>query len=176
MTSRNRSPRHRQQGISLIVSLVLLIVATLVALASMRGVVLQSRMSGSAHDRNLAFQAAEAARREAETRAAGLSTASFPPVGTCDGTGLCAQPLLTDTPRWIDDSFTGWQAATAPVPADAPTPEVIIEDQGEGPNIPGCQYAIPRLPNCMTPRFLVSARSVADGRASVLVQSQFSAP
>ena len=71
------------------VSLILLVVATLVALGSMRGVVLQTRMSGSTHDRSLAFQAAEAALRDAETRAATATAASFPASGsTCSG-GFC---------------------------------------------------------------------------------------
>ena len=59
-----------QRGVSMMVSLVLLVVVTLIALGSMRGVVMQARMSGASHDRSLSFQAAEAALREAEARAA----------------------------------------------------------------------------------------------------------
>ncbi|MBL8765489.1 MAG: hypothetical protein JNM07_14640, partial [Phycisphaerae bacterium] len=57
-----------QRGISIMVSLVLLVVVTLIALGSMRGVVMQARMSGASHDRSLSFQAAEAALREAVAR------------------------------------------------------------------------------------------------------------
>ena len=45
-----------QRGISMMVSLVLLVVVTLIALGSMRGVVMQARMSGASHDRSLTFQ------------------------------------------------------------------------------------------------------------------------
>lgn len=167
--------RRGQRGISLVVSLILLVVATLVALGSMRGVVMQTRMSGSTHDRSLAFQAAEAALRDAETRAADPAAVLIPATG-CSG-GYCAQPALTDTPRWEDSSFTGWRTATtAAVPADAPVPEAIVEDKGEAPNWLGCENEVPRQPNCVTRRYQISARSTADGRASVLVQSQFAAP
>ena len=54
------SPTARQRGIAMIVSLVLLVIVTLLALGSLRGVVLQSRMSGTTTDRSLAFAAAEA--------------------------------------------------------------------------------------------------------------------
>ena len=57
--NRNTSPPQRQQGFSLLASLILLVVVTLVALAGMRSVAMESRMSASAYDRNLALQAAE---------------------------------------------------------------------------------------------------------------------
>ena len=174
----NRSTRRRgQRGISLVVSLILLVVATLVALGSMRSVVMQTRMSGSTHDRSLAFQAAEAALREAETRATTAVAASFPASGATCSNGFCPQPALGATPRWEDSTFTGWRTATtAAVPADAPVPEAIVEDKGDAPNWMGCEFEIPRQPNCVTRRYQISARSTADGRASVLVQSQFAAP
>jgi type IV pilus assembly protein PilX len=166
---------HRaQRGISLIVSLVLLVVVTLIALGSMRGVVLQARMSGTTHDRSLAFEAAEAALREAERRAATATAADIPANGCVSG--YCATPALADTPRWLDDAFAGWRAAGAAAPADAPVPEAIVEDMGDAPNWMGCESEIPRQPNCSTRRYRISARSTADGRASVLVQSQYAAP
>ncbi len=166
--------RQRQRGVSMIVSLVLLVIVTLLALGSMRGVVLQSRMSGTTTDRSLAFEAAEAALRDAERRAALVSSASFP-VSGC-GAGYCATPAAGDTPRWLDDSFAGWTNSAVVAPSDAATPSVFVEDMGDAPNWAGCEYEIPRQPNCSTRRYRVSARSTADGRATVLVQSQFAAP
>jgi type IV pilus assembly protein PilX len=171
---RHRPGRRAESGISLIVSLVLLVLVTLIALGSMRGVVLQARMSGTTHDRSLAFQAAEAALREAERRAATASAADIPAVGC--SSGYCAAPAMLATPRWLDDAFDGWHAAAAAVPAGAPTPEAIVEDMGDAPNWMGCESEIPRQPNCSTRRYRISARSTADGRASVLVQSQYAAP
>lgn len=171
---RARLQRH-QRGISLPVSLILLVVITLVALGSMRGVVLQSRMSGTTHDRSLAFQAAEAALRDAEARAATATPASFPANG-CSG-GYCAQPLPADTARWQDTAFAGWLSAPgALAPADAPVPETIVEDMGDAPNYAGCENEIPRSPNCMAQRFQITSRSTAADRATVVVQSQFALP
>lgn len=170
---RGHSPR-RQRGISLIVSLVLLVVVTLIALGSMRGVTMQTRMSGAAHDRNLNFQAAEAALREAEARAAATVEANIPAAGCVNG--VCAQPALADTPRWNDSAFVGWQASAASAPTDASPAEAFVEDMGSAPNWPGCDSQIPPLPNCMTKRYRVSARSADTGRANVVVQSQVAAP
>lgn len=58
---------RRQNGSALIVGLILLLVVTILAIAGMQDTLLQERMSGNWHDRNLAFQASEAALREGET-------------------------------------------------------------------------------------------------------------
>jgi type IV pilus assembly protein PilX len=158
----------------MIVSLVLLVIVTLLAMGSLRGVVLQSRMSGTTTDRSLAFAAAEAALRDAERRAAVVDTATFPAIGCADG--LCATPAAADAPRWMDEAFAGWRTSTAAAPTDAATPVAIVEDMGDAPNWAGCENEIPRQPNCSTRRYRVSARSTADGRATVLVQSQVAAP
>lgn len=60
--------RHsmNQQGSALIVALLLMVVITLLALAGARNTILQERMAGNMHDRNMAFQAAEAGLRAGE--------------------------------------------------------------------------------------------------------------
>ncbi|GMV47343.1 MAG: hypothetical protein AMXMBFR66_27410 [Pseudomonadota bacterium] len=166
--------RRPARGISLVASLLLLALILVVVASGLRGAVLQTRMGGAAHDRSLAFQAAEAALREGERAAAAASPASFP-AANCVG-GNCATPAVGDTPRWLDSAFAGWRAASAAVPSDAPAPEVIAENMGTAPNWPGCENEIPRQPNCSTQRYRVTARSAADGRASVTVQSQVAAP
>jgi len=61
------APRHqRQRGVALVVSLILLLVATIVGLAASRGTLLQERMSANSFDRSLAFQRAESGLRAAE--------------------------------------------------------------------------------------------------------------
>lgn len=57
---------RRQRGVALIVSLILLVVATLIGLAASRSTMLQERMSGNTYDRSLAFQRSESALRAAE--------------------------------------------------------------------------------------------------------------
>jgi type IV pilus assembly protein PilX len=61
----SRGPRG-QQGVALVVALILLVVATLIGLAASRSTILQERMSGNSYDRSLAFQRSESALRAAE--------------------------------------------------------------------------------------------------------------
>ncbi|WP_323813027.1 pilus assembly PilX family protein [Cellvibrio sp. NN19] len=56
----------QQTGAVLVVGLVLLLILTVIGLASIRGSDLQERMAGNMRDRNIAFQASEAALREGE--------------------------------------------------------------------------------------------------------------
>ena len=107
--------RSRQRGVALMVVLILLVLMTLLALVSLRGTLLQERMSSSQYDRSLGFQATEAALREAEFTAAHTLKSDIPDAGTCDGpaTGLCATPVPTDTPRWLLDDAS-WNAIAKP--------------------------------------------------------------
>jgi type IV pilus assembly protein PilX len=65
----NKSPvlnRNLQQGVVLLVTLIMVGLMSIVAVSAIRGSSLQEAMAGNMHDRNLAFQAAEAALRVAE--------------------------------------------------------------------------------------------------------------
>lgn len=64
-TTMRRSPKH-QQGATLIIALIFMIVLTLLAMSSLQVGTLEEKMAGSARDRALALQAAEAALRDAE--------------------------------------------------------------------------------------------------------------
>jgi len=57
---------REQNGSSLIVALVLLVILTMLGLTSMQIAGIEERMAGNTRDRSLAFQAAEAALRDAE--------------------------------------------------------------------------------------------------------------
>lgn len=56
----------RQRGSTLLVGLVMLLLMTFIGLAAIRGSGMQELMAGNMRDRQLAFQAAESALREAE--------------------------------------------------------------------------------------------------------------
>lgn len=62
-----KAPRARQQGISLLVVLILLIVMSVLGIAVLRSSSMQERMSANLYDRSLAFQTAEAALRQIQT-------------------------------------------------------------------------------------------------------------
>ncbi|NWO08515.1 MAG: hypothetical protein HLX50_23250, partial [Alteromonadaceae bacterium] len=62
---------YSESGSVLIVSLIMLLLLSLIGVAGMQNTTLQNRMTGNLQDRELAFQAAEAAIREAEAWLAG---------------------------------------------------------------------------------------------------------
>lgn len=97
----------QQRGIVLITAMMFLVVLTLLVLTIMRSSILEERMAGYSRDWNLAFQAAEAALREAEREIKtganvvgqtgfemGCSTAS---TAGGKGPGLCMPNLCTET-------------------------------------------------------------------------------
>src|SRR5690606_11716476 len=101
-----RAPQQ-QRGVALIVVLILLLIMTLLGLASLRGTLLEERMTANMFDRSLGFQAAEAALRQGEVVAAGLAAL---PTGTTCTNGVCPPPT-----NGLDRSLgtTDWANATA---------------------------------------------------------------
>ena len=94
----------RQQGAVLFVSLLLMLVMTLLTVAAMQTTTLEESMAANLKDRNLAFQAAESALRDAEQALQGNIQ---PQVQT--------NPALDpDTPFWIWN--WGSLATTPPLP------------------------------------------------------------
>lgn len=68
MSQRSNSPSaHRPRGSTLMVSLMILIVLTLLVLASIRGSTLLERLVGNSRQLDQAFQTAEAALRQGES-------------------------------------------------------------------------------------------------------------
>ncbi|SDB02703.1 type IV pilus assembly protein PilX [Desulfonatronum thiosulfatophilum] len=95
-----------QTGSALVISLVMLLVLTLMAVAGMQTTSLQERMAGNMRDKDLAFQAAEAALREAESYLQGAVLDPF------DGTNGLYKPnisLWTDPVVWAPGSSFSWE-------------------------------------------------------------------
>ncbi len=156
----------------MIVVLILLLIVTLLGLASLRGTLMEERMSSNLLDRSIGFQTAEAALREGEALAATMP--SYPSSGCSNG--LCAQPDPEAKERWLDSSFNAWRKAAA-ANVDTAAPEFFIETMGLAPSWPRCDSEMPQNPNCMKPRFRVTARTAPqDGRSSVLLQSTYAGP
>jgi type IV pilus assembly protein PilX len=161
----------RQCGASLVVVLLLLLIMTLLGLAAMRGTIMEERMTANMTDRNLAFQATEAALREGEA----LAQATIaPPTSGCVN-GMCAIPTASSIDRWLDPSFNGWRAGTTTLTASAVQAEFFVEYMGEAPTWPGCEQVVPVLPLCLAPRYRITARtsSADNSRAEVLLQSNY---
>jgi type IV pilus assembly protein PilX len=190
----NPMQSSRQKGVVLIVALIMLVVMTLLGLTSIRMVLQEERMAGNTFDRSLAFQAAEAALRDGEAAALAQSTLSVPnsgfPGGSgtytdasvgscpanyytdkatyCNTNGLCKQPDPDCSPRWESNSFTDvWKDANVTLTATTGTPQYFIEYLG------GAYPCDPTKPssNLSCSRYRVTARSIADGRAAVILQS-----
>lgn len=122
-----------QSGAALIMVLMLLIIITLLGLASMRGVLMQERMAASTASRAAAFQAAEAGMRQAELIA--RNGVAFPSSGCA--AGRCANAYTAGTtPAWQASGFwadggTGYQTGTmVGSGAFATAPKFVIEDYG----------------------------------------------
>lgn len=165
------SPATAQRGVALIVCLILLLVMSLLGVASIRGVAMEERMAGQSYDRSLAFQATEAALRDAELLIETDKPAD--PVSGCNLAStlmLCAAPAAGDTPRWQDSSFASWtNAATVGSSTLAVTPQYFVEHLGS--NFP-CDPA-DQVNNLNCKRYRVTARSRdnTSGRSSVMLQS-----
>jgi type IV pilus assembly protein PilX len=125
-------PPSSQRGATLVVVLVLLLLMTLLGLASLRGTLLEERMTSNLLDRSIGFQNAEAALREAEGLISG-STAV--PTSGCNASGVCATPVASATERWMDAAFTGWRTSPTISASDPGNrPQYIVEYMGEFPD------------------------------------------
>lgn len=84
--NRRRYGQHQKQsGVVLFISLVMLLILTVLGLSSVQTTTLQERMARNARDTNLAFQAAEAALKDAEKLIETFnSLVSFTAVGATD--------------------------------------------------------------------------------------------
>jgi type IV pilus assembly protein PilX len=127
---------RKQRGAALVIALILLVVATLIGLASSRDTMLQERMSANSYDRSLAFQRAEAALRFGENRIVNETWQ----IGLLGGVD-CSTAACGIVPG---NSFTGTDALWQAVPAafdvnNAATPGVPqyhIAFMGTGPAEP----------------------------------------
>lgn len=181
MKSNDISPLkiRRQAGAALVVVLVLLLIMTLLGLASLRNTIMEERMSANLLDRSLMFQAAESALRQGEAVAGNSKKADY--TAACTD-GLCGSPNpeknVQYVDRWLQSGASSYYVNATPVVSGdhSITPQYFIEYMGEAANWVGCDREIPMQAGCMGPRYRVTARAIADGRAHVLLQSSYTSP
>jgi type IV pilus assembly protein PilX len=128
---RHCTPRSRQGGIALVVAMILLIVITLVGLAAVRGTVMQQKMTANFYDRQLAFQASEAALRLAEATV---------PAGTPQGSFRNCSPIATPLINCPADPFSNPATLAATPALIVPVPQGTFYQNGLGAGQP--QYVI----------------------------------
>ncbi len=92
----------RQEGVVLLIALVMLLLLTLLATTSMRSATLQGRISGSVAEHKMALSAAQSSLREAERRLAAYSTLD-------EGAASCTASIQGHSHLCILDSTLGAQ-------------------------------------------------------------------
>ena len=180
MMVNNRKLGVRQQrGVSLLIVLILLLIMTLLGLASMRVGLLQEKMSGSQFDRSLSFQAVEAAVREAEARIETTLTTTFPTSGSC-AAGLCPTPIVGAADRWTLAAPPAgtWATATTNITQNGLTvaPDYMIEYMGRTPKSLTAAGSSSPEDNEEVDVFRITGRSTQADRATVILQSNYTKP
>ena len=175
--------RH-QRGVALVVALLLLLVITIVGLAAVRSTTMQQKMTSNFQDRQIAFQAAEAALREGEVAVqAAVANSAFYNCAYDSGNNCLTNPF-------VDPNVSqGWVVSVPKSDFDAGSlaadqPEYVIQYLGKGyvdspvkvlsgGSQSNCDGEYP-LPSSCPDFFRITARSGpanAGDRATVTLQS-----
>lgn len=181
--------RSRQRGVALAVALILLVVVTLVGLAAVGGTLMQQKMSANFYDRQIAFQATEAAMRQAALAIQATTTAG--PAGFYDcSTGAantCLANPFNDTNVPSSAIYTLTSNTTYTLSGMlAGKPQYIVQYMGNFPvPVPAVKQTSHTSYGGSSTKptadfYRITARSgdpsnaaVAGGRASVVLQAMF---
>jgi type IV pilus assembly protein PilX len=158
----------RQQGAALIVSLLLLVAITLLAISGMKRTTQQERMTANLFDKQLSQQQVEAALLEGER----LLRTQPNPLVLINNAGIYDVPNPALPDRWTQNPT--WLAAANMNNGMASPASYIIEYMGDwaAPWNPDCVLATTLTSDCMSPTFRITARTVSpDGRAAIILQS-----
>lgn len=163
------SDYRQQQGVALIISLILLVVMTLLGISVIRSVTTEERMAGNSYNRNVSFQAVDAALRTIEIQIEAIKPTPTAGCALVSSLMVCAPPASGTTPRWLDSSFTSWQNGSEIGNGSlAITPQYFVEYLGA---TFACNPGSPSDPNNCK-RYRVTAKSPSsDGRSPVMLQS-----
>lgn len=169
--------KHKQSGMTLIIGLILLIMLSMIGVIGFRGTTLTERMAGNVQDKNISFQSAESAAKEALTF---IAAGSF--VGSVAGQYSPSLSLGGNSNYWTQGAGSSIAAANCTTAStfgwtNCSTPVGSLYSN----NANTATYAIERLSS--TPAsstetvtfFRVTARSMgASGNSESIVQVHFS--
>ncbi|RYY73167.1 MAG: hypothetical protein EOO52_18925 [Gammaproteobacteria bacterium] len=123
----------KEKGAVLIIGLIMMLLLTVIGLASIRGSDLQERMAGNMRDRNLAFQAAEAGLREGELVSSGISSLATPRALNTNGyfenlnlSSTVRRPALWEKTNW-EAGTNSIKLASNTISNVADQPRYVIE-------------------------------------------------
>jgi type IV pilus assembly protein PilX len=135
---RTRPPLHYQHGVVLPVTLVILLIVALIALAAMRNSIMQNMMAANFYDRQGAFQAAQAALRQGENVAQGNTLGAAGPYRDCTAvaqtpsgvTSVCLANPFTDPNLPTNQIFTVATTVFNAGSLAAGQPQYVVEFMG----------------------------------------------
>jgi len=156
-------PPTPQQGAVLIVALVILLIMTVIGVSAMQVTVLEEKMAGSLRDKSIAFEAAEAALRDAEGV---LSQAMIPNPSSTNGWYEYGQTQLWPIVSWTNSS-QAVQYSGPTLDNVARLPAYIIEELRPGNT--DLEAGLPQ----QVDYYRISARGIGGGSAVVILQSVF---
>jgi type IV pilus assembly protein PilX len=175
----------RERGISLIIVLLFLVIMTGLGATAIRTATIEEKMSGNERDRQLAFEAAEAALRDGEREIVALLSSTSGFTSTCTA-GLCV-PSGTATPQWYVVDWNGGLphaygsqsgAGAYPVTDVSRAPRYIIELLPDMPPLPGCTIILNSRSSCTggTPFRITAVGWGRRASTQVMLQSLFVKP
>jgi len=124
--------RHPQKGAVLVVGLLILLVMTIIGVTTMQTSRVEEKMAGNVRDRNLAFEAAESALREAEDYIENLENVS----GFTGSNGLYgesnSEPINLSAPSSSTWTSTNSRAYSGSLSSVSALPRYVIKIQSRG--------------------------------------------
>jgi type IV pilus assembly protein PilX len=164
---------HRQRGAILVVSLLLLLVMTVLALTASQATRMQERMAGNARDLDLAYQAGEAGLRGAETRIDAMTPQSLVLCSDRDACDAAARDTVvidfeSQTRQWWLDTARPLGETLAEVEEEPRHYTEVWADVPDTLTMGGAQ------PKSGTTYFVNTSRAVgATDTASVIVETTY---
>ena len=169
-----RLPLARQQrGVTLIIALIFLAVLALLGATAAQNSVLEERMAGNTRDRDLAFQAAEAALKDAENLSKAFLNANLGSPGLVDASN-CAAPNVAPCYLSHGNDAAYWTSTFVWNTANARNPTQNLNQVAAQP-----LYIVEKMPNGAggLETYRATARGVGKSTNSVvIVQSVFNKP
>ncbi|HKJ75770.1 MAG TPA: PilX N-terminal domain-containing pilus assembly protein [Gammaproteobacteria bacterium] len=156
------------RGSTLVVALFILLLLSILGVSAMQTTVLQERMAGNLRDKQLSFQAAEAALREGETWL--RDTVALPQFAGANGRYQPDNGLWKDI-DWSDTSAVivyPDNAANPTIDQVAGQPRYYIEELPAA-DLPGESMVDGYQPNQNNPSYRITARGVGGSSSAVSV-------
>lgn len=144
-----------QRGIALVISLIFLLLLTLGGIAAMSTSTLEEKMSGNLKDQHIAFQAAESALRDGESKLRQIASAAStqPPANATGSGGIWSSDspsLNIMASAWWQTNGTEFGTPSHDIPEAVVDPKFVIEERDldndylsigkTNDNPPGIQY------------------------------------